>query len=55
VEAVEGPLQPLAVTAMVAFPLKEEFQVTVPLPSIVPADDGVIDQLYPVALLAEVV
>ena len=46
--AVVGPLHPLAVTLMVAVPLKELLQVTVPVvpvPLIVPAVEGLMDQL----------
>ena len=46
--AALGPLQPLAVTAIVAAPVKEVFQLTVPVvpvPLMVPALDGLIDQV----------
>ena len=51
--ATDGPLQPLAVTLMVAVPLNVLLQVTVPVvlpPLIVPAVLGLMDQVYPVAL-----
>jgi hypothetical protein len=38
---------PTAKTEILAVPEKEEFQVTVPLASIVPADAGLIDQFNP--------
>ena len=48
VTGVEGALQPVVTTPIVATPLKVEFQVTVPLvpePLIVPAPEGDIDQV----------
>jgi hypothetical protein len=54
VVGIAEALQPVAATPIVAVPLKAAFQVTfaeVPLPLTLPADDGVSDQAYPVALL----
>jgi hypothetical protein len=48
VAADEGPLHPLALTLTVDVPAKLLFQVTVPVapvPLIVPAVEGLIDQL----------
>jgi hypothetical protein len=56
--AAEGPLQPEAVTLTTAVPEKVALHVTVPVvlvPLIVPAEEGVMLQLYPVTLVAEVV